>query len=687
MEIVVERSGRARCIYAEEIDLAALGRPAIARAGHVEPDHEGRWLADLRPLLGPVLGPFPGRSEAVAAEVAWIARHWLLAFALIHPRRDHPPSNIPDPTEAPPRGPTRAASPTPPGVRVRRGRGAAATQETRSMTQAQLHRSVAGRTGESCRTVRRLGFQPPTAPIAPIPRTSASSSTARSAARPCRTRASRATARRPWPSAPRPAATSTSTSSPARSTPAAARTSLERGHRDQSRRSRRPGRGLRASRGASMPNQESKSPQTHARKLACRVLSASFQLQSCPSEDLTTMITLTRNQARRLRVVFRRPALGIAHRGPIPPMVVMAEGDRLLARHRYAHLAVEHASPLAWPSSGSVALPLEALAELEGGDDSTVALDPTAPDRTVARWSDRGIPRAREHSVLPPGSIAPFPTAPGSWAKLPPGLLDALAEATATAAEDDTRYALSCLALRGDSGTIAAIDGRQALVWSGFAFPWEGEILIPRSPLYASKGLPRDRPVSVGRTDDHVAFRVGPWTIWAEIRVGVRFPDVDRILPGPGSVATRLLLDVDDARFLLDALGRLPGAEEANAPATVDLNGRIAVRARAPGGEPATELILSRSSYSGVPVRFQVNRELLARAIRLGCGSLEVADADSPVAGRSGDRVFAWQPLSKDSAIGPSDDAVRIESPGQPHHQGPPPGRAAGKEDDREEDP
>ena len=29
------------------------------------------------------------------------------------------------------------------------------------MTQAQLHRSVAHRTGESPRTVRRLGFQPP----------------------------------------------------------------------------------------------------------------------------------------------------------------------------------------------------------------------------------------------------------------------------------------------------------------------------------------------------------------------------------------------------------------------------------------------------------------------------------------------------------------------------------------------
>ena len=57
-------------IYAEAIDLAALGRPAIARASHVEPDAR-RPLArrPARPVGGPVLGPFDRRSEALAAEV------------------------------------------------------------------------------------------------------------------------------------------------------------------------------------------------------------------------------------------------------------------------------------------------------------------------------------------------------------------------------------------------------------------------------------------------------------------------------------------------------------------------------------------------------------------------------------------------------------------------------------------
>ncbi len=78
MQLVVEPDGKVRAIYSEEIALEALGRPRIFRASIVEPDSDGRWHADLRLLLGPVLGPFSSRSEAGAAEVAWLEQHWLL---------------------------------------------------------------------------------------------------------------------------------------------------------------------------------------------------------------------------------------------------------------------------------------------------------------------------------------------------------------------------------------------------------------------------------------------------------------------------------------------------------------------------------------------------------------------------------------------------------------------------------
>ena len=78
MKLLIKPDGTVRAIYQEEIEFAALGRPAITRASHVEPDQDGRWFADLAPVGGPVLGPFDRRGEALNAELAWLERHWLL---------------------------------------------------------------------------------------------------------------------------------------------------------------------------------------------------------------------------------------------------------------------------------------------------------------------------------------------------------------------------------------------------------------------------------------------------------------------------------------------------------------------------------------------------------------------------------------------------------------------------------
>jgi hypothetical protein len=78
MQLIIAPGGQTRCIYGEEIDLAQLGDLSIRRGSHVEPDSQGRWLCDLSPVSGPALGPFTTRSEALAAEVAWLTQHWLM---------------------------------------------------------------------------------------------------------------------------------------------------------------------------------------------------------------------------------------------------------------------------------------------------------------------------------------------------------------------------------------------------------------------------------------------------------------------------------------------------------------------------------------------------------------------------------------------------------------------------------
>jgi hypothetical protein len=78
MDLLALPDGTIRAVYAEDIDFRELGKPLIARASHVEPVDQGRWIADLTPVAGPILGPFDLRSEALEAEQVWLAKHWLV---------------------------------------------------------------------------------------------------------------------------------------------------------------------------------------------------------------------------------------------------------------------------------------------------------------------------------------------------------------------------------------------------------------------------------------------------------------------------------------------------------------------------------------------------------------------------------------------------------------------------------
>ena len=79
MQLVFLSGGQVRCLYDEAIDLCQLGPLRIARGSHVEPNAQGRWIADLAPVKGPKLGPFLLRSSALEAERAWLETHWLMA--------------------------------------------------------------------------------------------------------------------------------------------------------------------------------------------------------------------------------------------------------------------------------------------------------------------------------------------------------------------------------------------------------------------------------------------------------------------------------------------------------------------------------------------------------------------------------------------------------------------------------
>ena len=88
--------------------------------------------------------------------------------------------------------------------------------------------------------------------------------------------------------------------------------------------------------------------------------------------------------------------------------------------------------------------------------------------------------------------------------------------------------------------------------------------------------------------------------------------------------------------------GRTGGRARGRA-VTLDLNGRVAVRACRRSEAPATELVLSRSHDTGAPIRLSVDCTPLSGALRLGFREVASTYAESPVVCRDGRRVDAWK--------------------------------------------
>ena len=153
-----------------------------------------------------------------------------------------------------------------------------------------------------------------------------------------------------------------------------------------------------------------------------------------------------------------------------------------------------------------------------------------------------------------------------------------------------------------------------------------------------------------------MVLRIGPWTIWNEIQKDARFPGVEEAIPGTDAVLTRLQLDPEDARFLQAALDRLPGNEELNSPATIDMNGKVAIRARSARiSRRSPNWSSTVPATAGPPIRINTNRDFLKRAIQLGFSEIGISDVETPLVCREPHRVYAWQPLSGDAAIEPAD--------------------------------
>jgi hypothetical protein len=368
------------------------------------------------------------------------------------------------------------------------------------------------------------------------------------------------------------------------------------------------------------------------------------------------MVLFTRAIAQNFRLLFARCVAG-RPRGPAPPVVIQVR-DRVktVAATTAGGVTLTHTSPAPKEEDDLLVLPASVLSEAEGGTDDGVVLDRQSRLRGVVKWHVGAKPRTLPVELILPGKQHELPAMPpltSSSSKL----LAALHECGRTAARESGRYALSKVQFQGKGGRVVGTDGKVALLWSAFTFPFADDVLVPALPVFGAKPLARVTEVTLGRTATHLVVAAGPWAVWLPVDTKAKFPDVAAVVPRHAPATAEI--DESDAATLLPALPGLPGGDHELRPVTLAADGFIRVRGWSEGGGNAgqsREVPLARSTTSGPAVCAVLDRRVLGRALSLGCRTLRLTP-EKPVVFERVDCTLVAAQLDPALAAPPARDA------------------------------
>ena len=280
------------------------------------------------------------------------------------------------------------------------------------------------------------------------------------------------------------------------------------------------------------------------------------------------MFSIPRAAVRAFRAVVHKGVAGRA-REPAPPVVLIPDGEAVTMLVHLPSISIAYRVATEQPGAAPAVLPMTAFDAAVGAGHDPITLEPKGKLGAELRWNERGQGKTQAVELERFGTVHERPVEPSIFAPMPAEFLTALHEAGRTTGAANGRYALDRIQVKGKNGSVVASDGHRALLYGGFRFPFKEGLLIPALPIFGTAELAKETEIAVGRTDTHLVVRIGPWTFYLVLDATGRYPDVASVVPKAAD--TILELDDLDARELLTALPKLPGAGEERRPVTLDL--------------------------------------------------------------------------------------------------------------------
>ena len=205
---------------------------------------------------------------------------------------------------------------------------------------------------------------------------------------------------------------------------------------------------------------------------------------------------------------------------------------------------------------------------------------------------------------------------------VPARFLGALHEAGRTSSREDGRYAISRVQVKGSKGEVIATDGKVAVIFGKFPFPFTDDVLVPAIPLFGCPEIRDEHEVRVGRTKAHLVVVAGDWTAWLSVAPPGKFPDVAAVVPR--HAPTTVTLGRTDAAKLLPQLPQLPGQAHEHRPVTLDADKHLVISGYDEATHDTKAIALAASAATGPAVRVVPDRRVLARILALGCNTLRL---------------------------------------------------------------